>query len=121
MQKKKQAGRKKSESSPLKFLSENQGLSARALAIHQAFRDRIASATAQSKEIDSQLSFMAQSVIRALTAERMSLRDLSRRLELSPTYLCHVNQGKTACSWLLYLKLCDLLTLEMKADPPSGI
>ena len=87
-----------------------------ALAAHRSLVREIQNITETIKGIDMELSFMAQAVIEAVKT-RMSLREMAKRMEVSPTYLCHVSKRKTPCSWSLYKRLVDLMSLELHTCP----
>jgi len=89
-----------------------------ALAAHRSMVREIQNITDTIKGIDVELPFMAQAVIEAVKT-RMSLREMAKRMDVSPTYLCHVSKRKTPCSWSLYQRLVDLMSLELHAANAS--
>ena len=82
-----------------------------ALAAHRSLVREIDNITAAVNEINLELPFMAQAVIDAVKT-RMTLREMARRMGVSPTYLCQIGNRKTPCSWPLYKRLVELMTLE---------
>lgn len=83
-----------------------------ALAAHRSMVREIQNITDTIKGIDVELPFMAQAVIEAVKT-RMSLREMARRMDVSPTHLCQIGNRKTPCSWPFYKRLVELMTLEL--------
>ena len=119
---------KKSKKSPkqrdigkcsLHSLTKNPEMSRDALAAHRSLVREIQNITETIKGIDTELSFMAQAVFEALKT-RMSLREMAKRMDVSPTHLCHVSKRKTPCSWSLYKRLVDLMSLELHTCPANA-
>lgn len=106
----------KSGKCSLHSLSNSPEISRDALAAHRSLVREIDNITDAVSEINLQLPFMAQAVIEAVKM-RMSLREMAKRMDVSPTYLCHVSKRKTPCSWSLYKRLVDLMSLEFHTFP----
>lgn len=111
---KKQCNSGKCGKGSLHSLSKNPEMSRDALAAHRSLVREIQNITETIKGIDAELPFMAQAAIEAVKT-RMSLREMAKRMDVSPTYLCHVSKRKTPCSWSLYKRLVDLMSLELHA------
>jgi len=77
-----------------------------ALAAHRSMVREIQNITDTIKGID------AQAVIDAVRT-RMTLREMARRMDVSPTHLCQIGNRKTPCSWPFYKRLVELMTLEL--------
>lgn len=102
----------KSGKCSLHSLQQHPEMSRDALAAHRSLVREIDNITDAVSGINAQLPFMAQAVIDAVKT-RMTLREMARRMDISPTHLCHIGNRKTACSWPLYKRLVDLMTLEL--------
>jgi len=104
----------KSGKCSLHSLSNRPEISQAALAAHRSLvreMDRIDEAI---NGINAELPIMAQAVIDAVRT-RMTLREMSRRMDVSPTHLCQIGNRKTPCSWPFYKRLVDLMILEFHA------
>ena len=101
----------KSGKCSLHSLQQHPEMSRDALAAHRSLVREIDNITDAVNEINLELPFMAQAVIDAVKT-RMTLREMARRMGVSPTYLCQIGNRKTPCSWPLYKRLVELMTLE---------
>ena len=108
----------KSGKCSLHSLSNRPEISQAALAAHRSLVreidniDRqISILTDTISGINAELPFMAQAVIDAIRT-RMTLREMARRMGVSPTHLCQISNRKTPCSWPFYKRLVDLMILE---------
>lgn len=101
----------KSGKCSLHSLQQHPEISQSALAAHRSLVREIDNITDAISGINTELPFMAQAVIDAVKT-RMTLREMARRMEVSPTHLCQIGNRKTPCSWPLYKRLVDLMTLE---------
>ena len=101
----------KSGKCSLHSLSNRPEISQAALAAHRSLVREIDNITDAISGINTELPFMAQAVIDAIRT-RMTLREMARRMGVSPTHLCQIGNRKTPCSWPLYKRLVDLMTLE---------
>lgn len=101
----------KSGKCSLHFLSNRPEISQSALAAHRSLVREIDNITDAISGINTELPFMAQAVIDAIRT-RMTLREMARRMGVSPTHLCQIGNRKTPCSWPLYKRLVDLMILE---------
>lgn len=101
----------KSGKCSLHSLQQPPEISRDALAAHRSLVREIDNITDTVNGINAELPFMAQAVIDAIRT-RMTLREMARRMDVSPTHLCQIGNRKTPCSWPLYKRLVDLMTLE---------
>ena len=102
----------KSGKCSLHSLQQHPEMSRDALAAHRSLVREIDNIIDTVSGINAQLPFMAQAVIDAITT-RMTLREMARRMDFSPTHLCQIGNRKTPCSWALYKRLVELMTLEL--------
>lgn len=101
----------KSGKCSLHSLSNRPEISQSALAAHRSLVREMDNITDTISGINAELPFMAQAVIDAIRT-RMTLREMARRMGVSPTHLCQIGNRKTPCSWPLYKRLVDLMILE---------
>lgn len=101
----------KSGKCSLHSLQQHPEISRDALAAHRSLVREIDNITDTVNGINAELPFMAQAVIDAIRT-RMTLREMARRMDVSPTHLCQIGNRKTPCSWPLYKRLVDLMILE---------
>jgi len=102
----------KSGKCSLHSLQQHPEMSQSALAAHRSLVRGIDNITDAISGINAELPFMAQAVIDAVKT-RMTLREMARRMDFSPTHLCQIGNRKTPCSWPLYKRLVELMTLEL--------
>lgn len=102
----------KSGKCSLHSLQQHPEISQSALAAHRSLVREIDNITDAISGINAELPFMAQAVIDAVKT-RMTLREMARRMDFSPTHLCQIGNRKTPCSWPLYKRLVELMTLEL--------
>ena len=106
----------KSGKCSLHSLQQHPEISQSALAAHRSLVREIDNITDAVNGINTELPFMAQAVIDAVKT-RMTLREMARRMDVSPTHLCQIGNRKTPCSWPLYRRLVDLMILEFHTCP----